>query len=94
MKLNVIECDSKKAILSVATGKKVNIKLNRHWDDHTKAEVQETLTKVAEHVLTRNLGYTVKGQYSPDHPHMIQLKSNHKVSPKKINVYMSEMDGL
>ncbi len=91
MKLSVTDSDSKKAVLSIATGRKVTIKLNRQWDDEVKTDVTAKLTKVAETVLDRKLGYTVKGQYSPDHPHVIQLKSNNKTSPKILNVNVTEL---
>lgn len=91
MKLSVTDCDSKKAMLSIATGRKVTIKLNRQWDERVKTDVTQKLTKVAENVLERNLGYTMKGQYSPEHPHVIQLKSNNKTSPKVLNVNVTEL---
>ncbi len=91
MKLNITDSDSKKAMLTIANGRKVTIKLNRQWDDETKEVITKRLTAVAEDVCKRNLGYVMKGQYSPDHPHVIQLKSNNKTSPKVMNVNVTEL---
>lgn len=85
------DSDSKKAMLTISTGRKVSIKLNRSWDESTKSDVVTRLTAVAESVIKRNLGYTLKGQYTPDHPHVIQLKSNNKSSPKTMTINVTEL---
>lgn len=90
MKLNVIDTDSKDAKLTVASNREVRIKLNRHWDDETKTGITQTLTKVAENVLSRNLTYTLRGKYNPKYP-KIQLKSANKRNPKVLNVDVEEI---
>ncbi len=91
MKLSITDSDSKKAMLTIAKGRKVTIKLNRQWDAETKELVTSRLKMVAHKICDRDLGYVLKGQYSPDHPHVIQLKSNNKTSPKVMNVNVTEV---
>lgn len=93
MKLNlkVIDTDTKKAKLTVASNKEVRIKLNRHWNEGEKQVITDTLSKVAEDLLKRNLGFTLRGQYDPRYPKVIQMKSSNKTNPKVVNVQVQDV---
>ena len=88
--VTVIETDSKKAQLTVSGKKDVKIKLCRFWDDAQRKVVVDKLTSVANIVLDRNIGYTLRGHYNPDYPKIIQLKSSNKKSPKVMNLNFND----
>jgi len=90
MDVTVTETDTKKGKLTVS-GKNIRIKLNRHWDDSTKEEVKYRLILVAQEIVPRNLGYTMRGTYTLDHPHVIQMKSGNKTSPKRLNINVHDL---
>jgi len=91
MDLTVILNDTKRAKLTVTGDNKVRIKVNRSWDESLKRTAIDLLSKVAEHVISLDVGVTLRGRYTPGHWHVIQMKSTNKTSPEVFNIHIASV---
>lgn len=81
MNLNVIDSDSKNALLTI-TGKKVKLKVNRNWSESTIDKVVRRATSISKTVIDRKIGYSVSAELIPDSMNnaiVLRSKSNKEI---------------